>query len=113
MTDGLGLYQELTALLDELDRDVSDLVPVGRRLADAERDYKVAAARRTIELREQGKPATIIDALVKGDAGVSLLRLKRDCAEVEYRSVQESINALKLRIRITDAQVAREFGRLQ
>lgn len=111
MTDGLGLYQELTALLDELDRDVADLMPTGRKLAEAERDYKVAAATKTLELREQGKPATLTDALVKGDAEVSLLRFKRDAAEVEYRSVQESINAIKLRIRITDAQVAREWGR--
>ena len=37
MTDGLGLYQELTALLDELDRDVADLMPTGRKLAEAER----------------------------------------------------------------------------
>ena len=42
---------------------------------------------------------------------MSLLRFKRDAAEVEYRSVQESINAIKLRIRITDAQVTREWGR--
>ena len=35
MTDGLGLYQELTALLDELDRDVADLMPTGRKLAEA------------------------------------------------------------------------------
>ena len=94
MTDGLGLYQELTALLDELDRDVADLMPTGRKLAEAERDYKVAAASKTLELREQGKPATLTDALVKGDAEVSLLRFKRDAAEVEYRSVQESINAI-------------------
>ena len=95
MTDGLGLYQELTALLDELDRDVADLMPTGRKLAEAERDYKVAAAAKTLELREQGKPATLTDALVKGDAEVSLLRFKRDAGLARTDVVDWSVyNAL-------------------
>ena len=109
--DGLTLYQELTDLERELDSLVGELVPAGMAYAKAERDYKVAAAKRTLELREQGKPATIIDALVKGDERVSLLRFERDCAEVSYKATSEAINACKLRIRIVDAQASREWGR--
>lgn len=111
MTDGLELYQELTALLDDLDRSVAEAAPLGRKLASDEREYKVAAAVRALELRESGRPATLIDTLVKGDPDVSLKRFRRDCSEADYQANREAINALKLRIRIVNDQVSREWGR--
>lgn len=109
--DGLGLYQELSAKTALLDRAVSELRARGTALAQAERDYKVAAAKRILALRDDGVPVTIIGDLVRGDEEVSMLRFKRDCADVVYRSALEAINALKLEIRLINEQVSREMGR--
>lgn len=110
VSDGLMLFQELQEKTRLLDRAVRELRGRGTALAQAEREYKVAAAKKILKLREQGYPVTIIPDVMRGDEEVSLLRFKRDCADVVYRSALEAINALKLEIRIVNEQVSREMG---
>lgn len=107
---GMGLYQELETKTRLLDQAVRELRGRGTALAQAEREYKVAAAKKIVELRERGHPVTVIPDLMRGDEEVSLLRFKRDCADVIYRSALEAINALKLEIRLINEQVGREWG---
>lgn len=110
MSESIGLYQELEAKTRLLDQAVRELRGRGTALAQAEREYKVAAAKKIVELRDRGYPVTVIPDLMRGDEGVSLLRFKRDCADVIYRSALEAINALKLEIRLINEQVSREWG---
>ena len=110
MSDGLSLYHELETKTRLLDRAVSELRGRGTALAEAEREYKVAAAKKTLELRDKGVPVTIIGDLVRGDDDVSLLRLKRDAADVMYRSALEYINVQKLQLRLLDERIRREYG---
>lgn len=81
----------------------------GVQLSANEQAYKVAAAELTLRLRAQGLPVTIIDTLVKGDPYVSDLRFKRDCSKVLHDNAQEEINAIKLSMRIVEAQMNREW----
>jgi hypothetical protein len=81
----------------------------GKAYAQAERDYKVALARKMMEEREKGTPVTIISDICKGDSEIARLRFERDCSEVVYKSAIEAIQSIKLQIRILDAQIEREF----
>jgi hypothetical protein len=104
------LIQEIGVKSSLLDAAVKQLGVRGKAYAQAERDYKVALAKRIIQEREKGTPVTIISDICRGDTEIARLRFERDCAEVVYKSAQEAIQSIKLQIRILDAQVSREWS---
>lgn len=104
------LIQEIGTKSSLLDAAVKQLGVRGKAYAQAERDYKVALAKKIMQEREKGTPVTIISDICKGDSEIARLRFERDCAEVVYKSAMEAIQSLKLQIRILDAQVDREWG---
>jgi hypothetical protein len=81
----------------------------GRVLAEAERAYRVALAKKILLLREDGFPATLIGDLAKGDDEVARLKLDRDCAEAVYDSSREAINVYKKEIDVLREQIDREW----
>ena len=80
----------------------------GKELAEAERAYKIANAKKIIELKTQGYPATLILELAKGDVGVADLRYKRDALQVLYKSAMEFINVSKIQLKIVDNEINQE-----
>ena len=50
-------------------------------LATAERFYRVALAKRILELKAEGMPATVCQDLARGDKTVADLRYERDVAQ--------------------------------
>ena len=105
--DLVNAIGEKTTLLDSAIRQLGKR---GEAYAEAEREYRVAYAKRILEERDKGTPVTIISDLCKGDYEIATLRFKRDCAEVVYKSAAEAINSYKLQIRIMDSQLTREWG---
>ena len=104
------LISEIGAKSALLDAAVKQLGVRGRAYAQAERDYRIAMARKVMEEREKGTPVTIISDVCRGNPEIAKLRFERDCSEVVYKSALEAINAIKLQIKILDAQVTREWG---
>lgn len=105
----MDMIQEIGAKSSLLDAAVRQLGVRGKAYAQAERDYKVALARKMMEEREKGTPVTIISDICKGDSEIARLRFERDCSEVVYKSAMEAIQSIKLQIRILDAQIEREW----
>lgn len=103
------LVNELASKTALLDAAIRQLGKRGSAYAEAERDYRCALAKQILLERGKGTPVTIISDICKGDKEISLLRFKRDCAEVTYKSALEAINSYKLQIRIMDAQIEREW----
>lgn len=101
---------ELNDLSVKLRESVRLSAKYGREYASAERDYKVTLAQTALKLRSEDMPVTLIDKVVYGQKTVAEMRMKRDIAEVMYNTSKENINALKLQIRILDAQIAREWN---
>lgn len=93
-----------------LDAAIRELGIRGRAYAQAEKDYRVAMARKILEERDKGTPVTIISDICRGHPEIAKLRFERDCSEVVYKSALEAINAMKLQIRVLDAQVGREWS---
>ena len=108
---GYDLINEIGQKSRMLDTAVKELGTRGRAYAQAEHDYRVALAEKTLLERDKGTPATICSDVCRGDRRIAKLRLERDIAEVVYRSALEAINAIKLQIKILDAQIEREWGR--
>lgn len=107
MTD---LINELNDLSIKLSVSGKQMERFGKELAEAERDYKICLRQEALKLRAEGMAVTLIDKIVYGTPEVADKRLKRDIAETMYKTAQESINTLKLKMRILDAQISREWN---
>jgi len=108
----MDLVNTLMHETEKLDKAISRLSSTGRELAEYERDYKVKLRQEALKLRaEKGMPVTLIAKVIYGVPDVANLRLKRDIAETMHKTALEYINTLKLKIRILEAQVQREWGR--
>lgn len=107
---GQDLDLELRDKLRLLDISLREFGKRGRAYAEAERDYRVAMAKKVLIERAGGQPVTIISDICRGNAEIADLRFKRDVAEVDYKATQEAINSYKLQIKILEAQRAREWG---
>lgn len=108
--DGYDLVNELNDLCNKLSVSGKQMARYGRELAEAERDYKVCLRQEALKMRKNGEAIGMIDKTVYGIPEVADLRFKRDIAETMYKVSQESINTLKLKIRVLDAQISREWG---
>lgn len=110
MMNEYDLINELNNLCNKLTHSGSQMARYGKELAEAEKDYKICLRQHALRLRaEHDMPVTLIQQTVYGIPEVAEKRFKRDVAEAMYKTSQESINTLKLKIRILDAQISREW----
>jgi len=107
----MDLLNELQYKQQQLDVSIKSLRKTGTEYAKAEKEYKMAVCKKVLELKDSGMAATLIQLTIYGYEEIANLRFKRDSAEVIYKANQESINGLKLEIRVLEEQVNREFGR--
>ena len=106
----IDLLNELNELSINLTKSGEQMKRYGKELAEAERDYKITLRQEALKLRaDEQMPVTLIDKVVYGIPDVAEKRFKRDVAESMYKAAQETINTLKLKIRIIDAQIQREW----
>lgn len=104
------LYQEIQQKTAQLDVSVKRLRKSGTEYAQAERDYKILLRSKCLELRDSGMAIGLIDKTCYGIPEVAEARFKRDVAEAVYKANQESINSIKLQLRLIDAQLSREWS---
>ena len=109
MVQDYELINELNMLCDQLTISGKKLAKYGNEKAAAERDYKICLREQALKLRSSGEAIGMIDKTVYGIPEVAEKRFKRDVAETMYDTCKESINVLKLKIRILDAQINREW----
>ena len=103
-------YDEIDLRQKELDVSVRSLRKTATAYANAERNYKKALRQKALELRDGGMPVTLIDKVIYGEEEVANLRFERDVSEAVYKANQESINVLKLNLRILEGTLQREWG---
>lgn len=104
------MIMDVQALIAKLNTSIKMLRKTGTEFAEAERDYKILLSQESLRLKDSGMAVTLIDKAVYGIKKVAEARFRRDVAEATYKANQESINVLKLQIRILDNQIAREWG---
>jgi len=94
----------------ELTASISKLRKNGAKLAEAERDYKLTLRQEALRLRAGDMPVTLINNIIYGVPEVAAKRFKRDVEQANYDANKEHINITKLKLRILEAQLAREWG---
>ena len=105
------LVNDIQVLMNELTTSIKLLRKNGNDLAEAERDYKVCLRQEALKLRaEKNMPVTLINQIIYGVPEVAEKRLKRDIAQTMYDTNQEHINVCKLKLRLLEAQLEREWG---
>lgn len=105
---GIDLINEVNSLTAELFAGVKAHEQYGRQLAEAEQAYQIARMTEILRLRDGGTPATLTESIAKGKTAKE--RFERDVAEVMLKTAQERINAIKLKIRVVEAQIEREWS---
>lgn len=107
----MDLINDIQMLMEELTVSIKKLRYTGQALAEAERDYKITLRQEALKLKLEDKlPVTLINQIIFGIPSVAEKRYKRDIAETMYNTNQEHINATKLKLRLLEAQVQREYG---
>jgi len=94
----------------ELTASIKKLRANGEKLAEAERDYKITLRKEALILRSGDMPVTLINSIIYGVPEVAEKRFNRDVEEANYEANKEHINITKLKLRILEAQLAREWG---
>lgn len=106
---GQGDFAELMELMERAERGVQDMRETGCQYAVNRQAYETAKARRTLEEYMKGTKVTVIPAIVQGYEDVSEARMLKDASEALYAAAKESVNVAKLKARIVEAQINREW----
>lgn len=106
----MELFQELQNLIKELDVSVKSLRKTGEDFARSEMEYKVKIREEVLRMRDDGLAVGLINLTVYGIPDVARLRFSRDCKQAIFLANQESVNAIKLKIKIVNEQLAREYN---
>lgn len=106
----IDLINEIQNLTKQLTNSLKQLRTNGIKLAEAEKEYKIAVNKKALLLRSEEMPVTLINQVIYGYEDIAQLRFLRDSAEVVYKANLEAINTLKLQIRIIENQIKREYG---
>ena len=107
----MDLYEQIQTYIAQLDISVKQLRKSGTDLAEAEQKYKISLRQEALKLRaEKGMPVTLINQIIYGVPEVTKLRFDRDVKEAVYQANLESINSTKLKLRILENQLDREWG---
>ena len=84
--------------------------PNGIELAKAEKVYKMTLSKECLKLKTDGMAIGLIDKVCYGIPEIADLRFMRDVADINLKANIEAINVLKLKIKIMDEQIKREWG---
>lgn len=107
----MDLVNDISALMNELTTSIKLLRKNGNDLAIAEKDYKICLRQEALKLRaDENMPVTLINQIIYGVPEVAEKRFKRDVAETMYNTNLEHINVTKLKLRLLEAQLNREWS---
>lgn len=76
-----------------------ELKTLGIKKAEAERNYRIAVAKKEVQLRKIDKyPANLVYDIARGDEIVSKLRLNRDISTIDYDVCKEALKNIRLEL---------------
>lgn len=106
----MELWEDIDYKQRQLDEALRTYSSNGKKLAEAEADYKIALRKKVLELRESGMAVTLIPLIVYGESEVVKPRMERDICEAVYKANCEAINVKKLEIKIIQDQMEKEWS---
>ena len=106
----MDLVNYLQELQKQLDVSVKQLRKSGSDYAKAYTDYRVALAQELVKLRDEGTPVTLCSDLARGKREVADKKFQEIAMEAIYKANIESINSLKIRIKVLQEQLDKEWS---
>ena len=103
----IGQQFELSERCNDM---IREMAKQGDLYAQAEYQYCMQKTKTAYRLKDAGLPATMIQQVLKGEPEVAVLMRERDIAKARYDATKETINILKLQMRMNDSQINREWG---
>ena len=100
------LINKLDTCLLNLSKGNTQLKALGLKKAESERNYRIALAKKILELRLDKLPATLIHDLARGNNEIAGLRLERDIAESNYYACKNAMDNLKVEIEVLRSKLA-------
>lgn len=106
----MDLFNKLQDLQKQLDVAVKQLRHTGGEYATAYTEYRIALAQELVKLRNENIPVTICSDLARGNRDVAKKKFNEISTEAIYLANKESINALKLQIKVIQEQLDKEWS---
>lgn len=106
----MDLYNELQDKCRLLDNSIKMLRKTGSDYAKAYTDYRIALAKELMILKNEGYAITLAGDIARGKSEIAHLKFEEISKEAIYKANLESINALKLEIKIIQNQIEKEWS---
>ena len=104
------MWEEIEKAMRDLEKCVSEYKKYNKDYAVKERKYRVLLSQRLTQLRAAGEKVTHLADIARGQEDIAELRFDRDIAEGLKKSAEEGINYYKIKIRVLEGQLNREWG---
>lgn len=101
-----ALREQRTLLIDT----VNAMKHTGRKLAEAEKNYRIALHKEILLQRTNKVPVTIISDICRGKEDIADLKFIRDIRQSDYDVCSEKIHQIKLEIRLLEKEIEKEWG---
>lgn len=105
----MDLYNELQEKCRLLDNSIKMLRKTGSDYAKAYTDYRVALAKELVKLKDEGYAITLAGDIARGKPEIAHLKFEEISKEAIYKANMESVNVLKLEIKIIQEQLNKEW----
>lgn len=106
----MDLTNELQEKCKYLDNSIKMLRKTGSDYAKAYTDYRVALAKELVILKDEGYAITLAGDIARGKPEIAHLKFEEISKEAIYKANIESINVLKLQIKILQNQIEKEWN---
>ena len=93
--DPQDIMRELVTFRQKLGQLNADIIKLGNAKSECEYAYRLAKAKKIVELRAEGTPVTLVADLTKGDPEIAALKMSLDAKGVLYDNKRENIRSLR------------------
>lgn len=106
----MDLYTTLEELKNDLNTSIKSLRTTSTEYAEAYRNYRVLLAKELVRLKDSGMAITLASDVARGNEDIASAKMQEIKKEAIYKANIESINAIKLQIKVVENQITREIG---
>ena len=106
----MDLFNELQSLTKQLQVSLKQLRKTGTDYAKAYSEYRMALAKELLILKDEGYAITLAGDIARGKPEIARLKFEEISKEAIYKANQESINVIKLQIKIIQSQLDKEYS---
>lgn len=104
------LYEDILAVLDEVDQLVKSSRVTGCQHAENLCEYRKELAKTMLRLKASGMAVSIAKDVARGEPRIAEMKRAELASEALHRADLEAIQAKKLRVRIMQAELDKEWG---